>query len=69
VRRTANPKAELTRLHVESPRAEETPRTILTEIAQALDPRRLTHERETGFAHFADDVRHEIGPLARPHRS
>jgi hypothetical protein len=69
VRRIANPKAELTRLHARSPRADETARTILAEIAQALDPRRLSHERDTGFAHFADDVRHEIGPLARPHRA
>ena len=37
------------------------------EIAQALDPRRPIHGRETGFAHFADDLRHEIGPLVRPH--
>lgn len=65
VRRVRSPKDELTGLHTRSPRAHEPIRAILIEIAQALDAARCLHAGETGFAHFVDEVRHEIGPLAR----
>jgi hypothetical protein len=65
VRKIASPKNELTGLHAVSPRSADPIRTILVEIAQALDPTRCAHAKETGFAHFADEVQEEIGPLAR----
>ena len=65
VRRIDSPKDELTRLHQSSPRADEPIRALLAEIAEAVEPTRCQHPRETGFGHFAEDVRHEIGPLAQ----
>lgn len=65
VREVESPKNEIARLHRDSPRCDEPVRTILIETAQALSPDRCQHDRETGFAHFVADVRHEIGPLAR----
>ncbi len=65
VRKVASPKDELTGLHTRSERAGEPIRTILVEIAQALDPIRCQHARETGFEDFTAEVRDEIGPLAR----
>jgi hypothetical protein len=63
VRRVRSPKDELSRLHSRSPRADEPTRSILVEIAQALDPIRCQHSDETGFARFVDEVRDEIGPV------
>jgi hypothetical protein len=65
VRKVASPKNELTGLHTRSARAQEPIRTILIEIAQVLDPRRCPHTRETGFEHFVQEVRGEIGPLGK----
>jgi hypothetical protein len=64
VRQVASPKEALDRCHRESPRADDPIRAILVEIAHAVVPERCQHARETGFAHFVDDVRREIGPLA-----
>lgn len=64
VGKVANPKDELTSLHSTSLRSEEPMRTILIEIAQALDPSRCQHTGETGFKHFVKDVHDEIAPLA-----
>jgi len=63
VREVASPKDEIHRLYRGSPRAEEPIRPILVEIAQSLVPDRCQHDRKTGFLHFVEDVRHEIGPL------
>jgi hypothetical protein len=38
---------------------------MLIEIAQSLSIDRCQHGRGTGFAQFVEDVRDEIGPLAR----
>ncbi len=65
VRKVTSPKNELAGLHTKSPRAEDPIRTILTEIAQDVVPRRCQHARETGFEAFVDDVGGEIGPLTR----
>jgi hypothetical protein len=40
-------------------------RAMLIEIAQALSVDRCLHSRDTGFSHFVEDVRDEIGPLTR----
>jgi len=64
VREVRSPKDEIHRLYRDSPRAEEPIRAILVEIAESLVPDRCQHSRETGFRHFVEDVRHEIGPLA-----
>jgi len=65
VRQVESPKSEIGRLHRASPRLNEPTHTILVEIAQALSLNRCQHSRETGFSHFVEDVRHEIGPLTR----
>ncbi len=66
VRKVESPKNELTGLHTTSPRSGDPIKTILTEIAKTLDPKRCQHADETGFAHFRDEVHDEIGPLATP---
>jgi hypothetical protein len=65
VREVRSPKSEIGRLHRTSPRCDEPMRAMLIEIAQALSIDRCQHGRETGFFHFVEDVRHEIGPLTR----
>jgi len=65
VRKAQYPKDELTGLHTQSPRAGTPIRAILVEIARNIDPARCPHRNETGFAQFVDEVRDEIGPLAR----
>lgn len=63
IRRVDSPKEELHRLQVQSPRAGDLRRAILGEIAQALVPKRCQHVKQTGFAAFVDEIKHEIGPL------
>jgi hypothetical protein len=63
VRKVDSPKDRLAGLHTQSPRAADPVRTVLVEIAQALEPRRCQHAKETGFARFKVDVEDEIGPL------
>lgn len=65
VRQVESPKSEIGRFHRTSPRSQEPIRTMLIEIAQALSIDRCQHGHETGFSHFVDDVRNEIGPLTR----
>ena len=65
VRRSKNPKGEIDALHAVSARSGEPIRTILVDIARNLDPKRCQHAHETGFEHFAKDVKDEIGPLVR----
>jgi hypothetical protein len=65
VRQVESPKSEIGRLHRTSPRSDEPIRTLLIEIAQSLSLDRCQHAGETGFTRFAEDVRHEIGPLTR----
>ena len=65
VRQVQSPKSEIGRLHRTSPRSDEPIRAMLIEIAQALSIDRCQHGHETGFSHFVDDVRDEIGPLTR----
>lgn len=65
VRQVDSPKSEIGRLHRTSPRSDEPIRAMLIEIAQTLSIDRCRHGRETGFSHFVEDVRHEIGPLTR----
>ena len=66
VRKVASPKNELTGLHTASPRSGDPSKTVLAEIAQALEPKRCRHAKETGYAHFSGEVRDEIGPLIAP---
>ena len=65
IRQVDSPKAELHRLQLTSSRCDDLATDIVVDIARALSVERCQHARETGFAHFVDDVRHEIGPLAR----
>lgn len=65
VRHAKSPKGEIARLHAASPRVNEPVRGLLAEMARSLSIDRCQHRRETGFAHFVQDVRDEIGPLAR----
>jgi hypothetical protein len=65
VRQVDSPKTEIDRLQRASSRCDELPRDVLVDIARELSIDRCQHARETGFAHFVDDVRAEIGPLAR----
>ncbi len=65
VRKVKSPKDQLAALHAQSPRSGDPIRDILVDIAQALDPTRCQHTQETGFAQFAKEVAHELGPLAR----
>lgn len=62
VRRVDSPKDSLTGLHRQSPRAVEPIRTILVEIARAVQNRRCQHAKETGYARFKKEVEDEIGP-------
>ena len=65
VRQVKSPKSEIARLHATSPRSREPVRAVLVGIARSLSVDRCQHGRETGFSHFVDDVRDEIGPLIR----
>jgi len=63
VRETKNPKGVLQGLLAKSLRATERPIVIWGEIARELDTERCSHAKTTGFQGFAEEVRHELGPL------
>ena len=64
VTKIQSPKDEINRLVRQSPRlAEMRTLELLAEIAKCIDPRRCQHAKESGFEDFADDVRHEFGPI------
>jgi hypothetical protein len=65
VRQVDSPKSEIGRLHRASPRSGEPVLVMLAEIARSLSIDRCQHGHETGFSHFVEDVRREIGPLTR----
>ena len=60
VSKTKDPKGVLDGLIQQSARRGEPVTPILTEIARLVDERRCVHRDETGFAAFAEDVRHEF---------
>jgi hypothetical protein len=64
VRKTKNPKGEIEALHAGGARSAEPIRDVLVDIARNLDPKRCQHAHETGFEHFAKEVKDQIGPLA-----
>lgn len=64
-RKVDDPKQALNDLHSGSPRARDLRLLVLAEIAAKLDPARCSHRAETGFGRFVEDIRREIGPLAR----
>lgn len=61
-KKTKNPKRKLEAL-VEQSSRDDDPSAIFAEIAEAIDPSRCVHSKETGFQAFVKDVRDEIGPL------
>lgn len=62
VRDVASPKRALEQLMRESPRSEEEPKAVFSDIAKALDPGRCAHAKETGFKAFQRDVVSELKP-------
>jgi hypothetical protein len=64
VRKTKSPKDEIGKLHAQSPRSNESIKTILGEIAASLVHDRCAHAKETGFAAFVAEIKDEIKPLA-----
>jgi len=63
IRQTKSPKATLQLLIDQSEIKTDDLLAILAAIAREVDPSRCRHAKETGFKKFADEVRHELGPL------
>ena len=61
----SDPKAALGALIDVSERREETHLDVLRDIARRVDRSRCPNTRRTGFASFADEVRHEFRDLAK----
>lgn len=69
VTRTKSPKNALDDLIANSPPSPGDHLDVLADIAEQLDATRCAHTRKTGFHAFAEEVRTELGPLARHDKS
>jgi len=67
VLRVNSPKEELEQLRRESDRGEDSIIAVLTDIAKLVEPSssRCPHWKETGLHRFTEEVRQELGPLAK----
>jgi len=63
VRQTNDPKTALQTLMEQSEIDTRDLLLSLAAIAREVDLSRCQHAKETGFKKFADEIRHELGPL------
>lgn len=68
IRDTKSPKDTIEELRKQGSRREEEILDLLAAIAEALEPKRCVHEKETGFHGFCEELRSELGPLVKPRR-